>query len=236
MQLGVREAAGLLNVSEKTIYRWINQKILPAYKIHEQYRFNRSELLEWATAQKISVSADIFAEPESSRTPTPGLAEALTAGGIHYRVGGADRQAVLKSAIAVMPLPEEVDRTFLLTVLEAREKLGSTAVGNGIAMPHVRNPIVMHIPRPMITLCFLEQAVDFAALDGQPVHTLFLLVSPMVSSHLALLSRLAFALHQDAFKSAVARQGSRDEILGIAAGIEAQVRQNQVPVLTGGAA
>lgn len=236
MQLGVREAAGLLNVSEKTIYRWISQKILPAYKIHEQYRFNRSELLEWATAQKISVSADIFSEPESGRTPIPSLADALTSGGIHYRVGGADRQAVLKSAIAVMPLPEEVDRAFLLSVLEAREKLASTAVGSGIAMPHVRNPIVMHIPRPMITLCFLERAVDFASLDGQPVHTLFLLVSPMVSAHLGLLSRLAFALHQDSFKSAIARQGSREDILAIAAAIDAQVRQNQPPPPSGGAA
>ena len=62
-------------------------------------------------------------------------------------------------AVELMPLPEKVDRQFLLQVLVARESLGSTAVGKGIALPHVRNPVVMHIDRPMITLCFLENAV-----------------------------------------------------------------------------
>jgi len=52
MQLTVRDAAKLLAVSEKTIYRWINQGSLPAYRVNEQYRFNRAELLEWATARK----------------------------------------------------------------------------------------------------------------------------------------------------------------------------------------
>jgi PTS system nitrogen regulatory IIA component len=48
----------------------------------------------------------------------------------------------------------------LFQVLLARESLGSTALGNGVAVPHVRNPIVLHIQRPMVTLCFLEQAIE----------------------------------------------------------------------------
>jgi nitrogen PTS system EIIA component len=63
MQLTVRDAAKLLSVSEKTVYRWINQGDLPAYRVNEQYRFNRAELLEWATARKINVSVEIFEEP-----------------------------------------------------------------------------------------------------------------------------------------------------------------------------
>jgi PTS system nitrogen regulatory IIA component len=65
----------------------------------------------------------------------------------------------------------------------------------------------------MVTLCFLERAVDFGALDGQPVTTLFTLISPTVRAHLHLLSRLGFALRDAAFKSAVTRQASREEIL-----------------------
>ena len=48
--IDVRDSARLLNVSEKTIYRWVKQGKLPAYRINEQYRFNRAELLEWATS------------------------------------------------------------------------------------------------------------------------------------------------------------------------------------------
>jgi PTS system nitrogen regulatory IIA component len=214
MQLGVREAARLLGVSEKTIYRWIKEGRLPAYRINEQHRFNRAELLEWATSRRISVSPYIFEEPEdSARMPLPTVGDALDAGGIHYRVGGTDKASVLRAVVDLMRLPDEVNRQFLHQVLLARESLGSTGVGDGIAIPHVRNPIVMHIPKPTVTLCFLEHEIDFAAIDGKPVHTLFTIVSPGVRAHLHVLSRLAFTLRDGEFRSLLSRQASREEIL-----------------------
>jgi nitrogen PTS system EIIA component len=219
VQLTVRDASRLLSVSEKTIYRWIAQGVLPAYRVHEQYRFNRAELLEWATSRKINVSEEIFKEPESG-TAVPGLADALAAGGIHYRVGGADKESALRAVVETMRLPDEVDREFLLRVLLAREALASTGIGDGIAIPHARSPIVLHVSRPAVTLCFLEKSVDFGALDDKPVSCLFTLVSPTVRAHLQLLSRVAFALRDPAFKEVIARQGARDEILGAARSIE----------------
>ena len=213
MQLTVRDVSKLLAVSEKTIYRWVKQGVLPAYRVNEQYRFNRAELLEWATSRRMSVSAAVFEEPESNATPIPGLAEALRAGGIFYRLGGEDKEAVLRAVVEHLRVPEEVDREFLLRVLLAREALQSTGIGDGIAIPHVRNPIVLHVSRPMVTLCFLDKPVEFGALDGKSVHVLFTMVSPTVRAHLRLLSRLAFALHDTGFKKAVLRQASRDEIL-----------------------
>jgi PTS system nitrogen regulatory IIA component len=214
MQLGVRDAAHLLGVSEKTIYRWIKEGRLPAYRINEQHRFNRAELLEWATSRRINVSPEIFAEPEeTSRIPLPTVGDALEAGGIHYRVGGTDKASVLTAVVELMRLPDEVNRRFLYQVILARETLGSTGLGDGIAIPHVRNPIVMHIPKPTITLCFLEHEIDFNAIDGKPVHTLFTIVSPAVRAHLHLLSRLAFSLRDEEFRALLARQASREEIL-----------------------
>jgi len=213
MKLTVRDAAQILNVSEKSIYRWIKQGAIPAYQINDQYRFNRAELLEWATSRKINVSPEIFAEPEGGETPPPSLSEALRAGGVYYRIGGTDKASVLHAVVDTMKLPEEVDREFLYQVLLAREALGSTGIGEGIAIPHVRNPIVLHLSRPMVMLCFLEHPVDFGALDGQPATTLFTLISPTVRAHLHLLSRLGFALRDPGFKKAVLEQASRDKIL-----------------------
>ncbi|MHB1037438.1 MAG: PTS sugar transporter subunit IIA [Pirellulales bacterium] len=223
MQLNVRQAAKLLDVSEKTIYRWVQQGKLPAYRVNEQYRFNRAELLEWATSERINVSVEIFSEPEKASAPVIGLAEALRAGGIHYRIGGKDKISALRSVVEVMLLPEEVDRPFLLQVLLARESLSSTGLGDGIAVPHVRNPIVMHIPRPMLTLCFLERPIDFGAMDGKPVHTLFTIVSPTVRAHLHLLSKIAFAVRQPAFWRAIVKQGSREEILKQAEAVDRSI-------------
>ena len=212
MQLTVKDVAGLLNISEKTVYRWIDERKLPGYRLSGQNRFNRAELLEWATANRINVSPRIFEEPENGSAPLPELSDALEVGGIFYRLAGKDKPAVLRSVVEILRLPDKVDREFLLQVLLAREALESTAIGDGIAIPHVRNPIVLHVPQPVVTLCFLEAPVAFGALDNQPVHTLFTLISPTVKAHLHLLSRLAFALRKPDFKALIVRQASRDEI------------------------
>lgn len=216
MKLLVKDAARLLDVSEKTIYRWIKQGSIPAYKLNEQYRFNRAELLEWATSRRIPISPEIFREEESEASSLPDFTEALRAGGIHYRIGGADKATVLHHVVETLRLPPEVDREFLFEVLLAREALGSTAIGDGIAIPHVRNPVILHLERPMIMLCFLEHPVDFGALDEKPVDTLFTLISPTVRAHLHLLSRLSFALRDPDFKAAVLGQPTREEILAAA--------------------
>ena len=216
MQLTVRDVAELLNISEKTVYRWVDDGKLPGYRLSGQYRFYRAELLEWATANKIHVNAKIFEEAEASTVPLPELHESLQAGGVFYRLTGGDKAAVLRNVVETLRLPDGVDREHLLRVLIAREALESTGMGDGIAIPHVRNPIVLHVQRPLVTLCFLEQPVEFGALDGQPVHTLFTLISPTVKAHLYLLSRLTFALRDTEFKAIILRQGSRDEILAAA--------------------
>ncbi|HTP59702.1 MAG TPA: helix-turn-helix domain-containing protein, partial [Spirochaetia bacterium] len=76
MQIDVKEAARLLGVSEKTVYRWVKQGDLPAYRVNDLYRFNRAELLEWATAKRVGVSPEIFSDG-SADEPLPGLEEAI---------------------------------------------------------------------------------------------------------------------------------------------------------------
>ncbi len=225
MQLTIRDVAKLLNVSEKTIYRWITQRQLPSYKVGEQYRFNRVELLEWATAHKVNVSADIFDEPQCNGISLPSLCEAIGRGGIHYRVTGATRKEVLHNVVDTLHLPEGVDREFLFRVLLAREEMASTGIGDGIAIPHVRNPIVLHVHEPIIGLCFLEKPVDFGAMDGQPVSALFTMISPTVRSHLHLLSLLTFTLRNPDFRTAVKAQATRDVLIETLRSAEQNVRQ-----------
>jgi PTS system nitrogen regulatory IIA component len=111
-----------------------------------------------------------------------------------------------------MPLPQ-ADRLSLLDVFLSREDLGTTPLGEGFAIPHVRSPIILGVDRPHVTLSYLDRPVDFRAFDGRPVHTLFTLISPTVRVHLALLSVLASALQDPGFKDCVLRCGTREEIL-----------------------
>lgn len=222
MQLSVKDTAAMLNVSEKTVYRWIQQSAIPFYKINEQYRFNRTEILEWATARRMKISPDIFRE-DSAGLVLPDLASAVKSGGINYRLSGDDQAAVLRSVVEVLKLPDEVDRDFLYQVLLARESLGSTGVGDGIAIPHVRNPVVLHVEVPTVTLCFLEKPIDFKALDSKPVNILFAIISPSVRAHLHLLSRIGFVLHNPDFKASLLRQDPREKILDALSRAEAEI-------------
>lgn len=211
MQLSVRDAAQLLGVSEKTVYRWTRNGEIPHTRVNDQYRFHRVELLEWATARRIAVAPEIYQEPGDSASPS--LSEALAAGGVFYRLAGDDVGSVLREVVRHLRLPDDVDRDYLYEVMLAREQLGSTALGDGIAIPHPRNPIVLHVPRPTATLCFLEHPVDFRALDGRPVDTLFTLVSPTARGHLHLLSRLAFCLRDTSLRALLAEQAAKDALL-----------------------
>ena len=203
----------LLGASEKTITRWIEEDGLPAFRLNNQYHFNRVEVLEWASTHEVNVSPQVLHQLDAQEMPLPSLAEALEAGGLFYRVPGADKNAVLQAVVESLPVPDSVDREHLLQVLLEREAMGSTSVGDGIAIPHVRNPIVLHVDEPMVTLSFLEHPIEFGALDGKPVDTLFTLISPTIRVHLHVLSVIAFALHDKDFKAAIQRQAKPDVLL-----------------------
>lgn len=221
MQLTVRDLTVFFNVSESTVARWIRLRGLPAQYVNGQYRFHRAELLEWATANKVNFSLKMFDDSVTLEEPPPSLAEALEIGGIFYNVQDTSKELALRALVQVLPLPEGVDREVILRLFLAREASATTAIGNGIALPHVRNPIVLNVDRPMVTLCFLEKPVDFGALDGLPVQVLFSMICPTTRSHLQILSRLSYALQDASFKEVVMRQGKREEILREARRIEA---------------
>lgn len=224
MNLSVKDAALLLSVSEKTIYRWLKKNILPNIRVQGCYRFNRAELLDWATSRRMEVSANAFGEPESEAKPLPTLCEALEGGGVFYRIEGKTRDEVLANAVNHLRLPEEVNRQYLRQVLLAREQLASTAIGDGVAIPHPRSPGLLSIVRPTVTLCFLEQAIDYHALDNHPVDILLIIISPNLRSHLHLLSRLGFALQNSAFRAVLQAQDSRERIFAALASAEEKVK------------
>ena len=221
MKLTVRSVAQLLGITEKALYRMVEDGEIPAHLVHDQYRFHRTELLEWAMARGITLSPELLQQEVSRASEElPGLAQALCDGGVFYAVKGSDKGEALRSMVNAISLPEEVDRDLLLRMLLARESMASTGIGDGIAIPHVRNPVVVKLPCPRVALCFLENPVDFQAVDGKPVFALFSLVSPNVRIHLHLLSRLAFALQDSGVKETIQSRAPADRIIAQFARLE----------------
>lgn len=217
MQLTVRDAARLLNLAERALMEHVEKGGLPSHSVAGRRFLNRDELVEWATARGLPVALPAVAGDESM----PTLGAALEAGGIVHGLPGRDKDSVLRHLVESMPLPADVDPDFLHSVLLAREALGSTAVGDGVAIPHPRSPILLRVPTALVTLCFLETPIDFGALDGKPVQVLFSTISPTTRAHLHLLSLLAFALRDPTFKESLIRRAGAPEILAAVRRIEA---------------
>jgi len=221
MELTLRDVSKFLNVTESTVTRWIKQRGLPSQHVGGHHRFHRVDLLEWATANGVKVSVEVFDNLAAEDEPSPSLVKAMEDGGIFHGLKDTSKEAALRALVQVLPVPDDVDRELLLRLFLAREASATTAIGDGIALPHVRNPIVLHVARPMVTLAFLERPVEFGALDGKPVQVLFSLICPTMRTHLQTLSRLSYALHDKKFKAVVTRLGQSEAIMEEARRVEA---------------
>ncbi|OGW68532.1 MAG: hypothetical protein A2036_00790 [Omnitrophica bacterium GWA2_50_21] len=229
MQISVRDIVKIFQVEEKTIYFWIAKKQMPCVKMNEQYRFNYIELLEWALENRIVLTPDILALGERESNKSGVLANALRTGGVYYDVPGKSREDVLNHVTQLLPLPAEVDKKSLLEMFLAREAMESTAVGNGIALPHLRSPVVLDIEEPLMALCFLKQDVDFKAFDRKPVSILFVFMSPATKMHLMLLSRLSFCLQDPVFQKYLWAKSSKEQLLAEVMVIESRLAQQRKP-------
>jgi PTS system nitrogen regulatory IIA component len=213
MQLTVRQAASYFGVDEGTVRQWIADRGLPVHRVNERLLLNAIEVWEWAVEQGIPVSRTLLEEARRTPDKVPVLAQLLETGGIHRDVEGNAKDAVLAGIVRRLPLPADVDRDHLLAVLEAREAMGSTGIGDGIAIPHVRNPILLHVNRPLVALFLLREPVDFDSIDRKPVHAIFLVISSSVPVHLRILAELGFALRDPALRELLRTRASDDLLM-----------------------
>ena len=214
MQLTLRQAAEYLGVSDATVRRWVGERALPVHEANERLYLNAVELWEWAVENGVPVSRSLLDHARRAPDEVPPMSQLLRAGGIFYDIEARTKAELLREFVARLPLPAEQDRSTLLSVLEAREAMGSTGIGDGIAIPHVRNPIVLHLDDAFVTLGLLRHPVDFDALDGKPVHALFMVVSPTVPVHLRILAQLGFLLRDDTLRDLMRRRAPAEEITG----------------------
>ncbi len=136
----------------------------------------------------------------------------LTPGRTACRVTGVSKKRLLETIAGIIAEDQlSLSQSEVFSQLVAREKLGSTALGKGIAIPHCRMANCSH---PLGTLVSLSEPVDFDAPDGQPVDLLFILLVPEETQqqHLDILAGIARLFSQEEFCSAL-RTAETDEAL-----------------------
>jgi len=192
MELNVKEAAGLLSVSEKTIYRMVKSRTIPCSKIGGLWRFSESELMSWVKDSGITPLSSALATPSlEEESETISISNLLQKGGIYYRIAGDTKDEVIKNSLFSIKREESEGHVEqLFTAIMSRENLCSTAIGHGIALPHPRPFGRFLSRRSSISICFLESPVAFDSVDGGDVYALFFIFPNSEERYLKMLSRL----------------------------------------------
>ncbi len=216
MELALKDVAGIFGVSENQIIDWINTANLPSELVSDQYRFHRPDLLEWAALQNREFSPSIYAKVNGDLTPAgTHFAEALERGGVLVNVSGGDLRTVLGIALDGLPLPESMGPETLIELFLAREQIGCTAIGEGMAIPHPRQPVLLTVPDPLVRLVYLSEPLEMPAPDGKPVDTLFLMICPTSHDHLQLLARMGALLQVGSVREAFQKKLAGEDLFNI---------------------
>ncbi len=143
------------------------------------------------------------------------LCEMLQENCMTLGLGSNAREGVLKEIVNTVDLDGMVaDRGALVDALCERERLGSTGIGYGIAIPHARTDAVRNI---VMLFGRSAQGVEFGAMDGKPVHLFFMIASPPAASgeYLKVLARLASLLKEEDFRKKLMGAENCKDILSI---------------------
>ena len=221
MKRPLQTVADALGLPLTTVKRWIRQGRIPIQRNGSEAVFSPSTVKRWAASHHLSFSlnADDRAAVHADEH-MDSLVAAMARGNVCYGIGGSDAATVLQAVVGcVEGLAAEMREELYAKLLE-REHLASTGIGNGIAIPHPREPLARPPEAPLITTCFTQRPIPFGAIDDQPVAVLFLLISPTVKHHLHLLSRLSYCIRDGAFVDWLQSQPSEHALHARVAEIE----------------
>lgn len=199
MKLSLKTVADALDLPVSMVERWIRQGRIPIQRSGADAVFSRTALEKWAVTHNLSLSIGIQEAKDHAPETLDTLVPAMHRGAVCHRVAGKDANSALKSSVQCIDFLTEENRGELFEKLLEREQLASTGIGNGIAIPHPRDPLSNPPESPVIATCFLETPIPFGAIDDQPVFVFFLLISPTVKHHLHLLSRLSYCIRDKTF-------------------------------------
>jgi mannitol/fructose-specific phosphotransferase system IIA component (Ntr-type) len=153
------------------------------------------------------------------------LSDLLSPARIKLDLESTDRESVLHELVNHIPelAQQPESRHTLLRALQEREQLHSTAIGDGIALPHSRNALVGLVDRSLVVFGRHAEGIPYGAPDALPARLFFLVVAPTVTQHLAILARLIRLLRDPKLRQSLQTADSAEKIIGFVSEAEGRI-------------
>lgn len=189
------EVAEYLKVSEKSVSRLIHRGEIPAIKVGGQWRFLKGAVEDWLSSSMVvqvkSVKGELIEAVESQPEAIP-ISRFLHPGRILPGLQPMPKEQLLSLLCHVLQKDGAIRSSdVLLGKLLEREKMISTALPGGLALPHPREPDLPCILCPSLALGICPKGMDFGAPDHKPTHLIILICAASVVAHVRILGRLA---------------------------------------------
>ena len=196
--LTIEEVAKYLRVSERTVYDWAQKGEIPAGKIGTVWRFKKSEIEKWVNERLSSNTKKEETSPEVI------VKNILSPERIVFINHTTKRDALVELANNLSTAPQVKYQDELVTEILKREELMSTAIGRGIAIPHVRLNSVTDLVMS-VGIC-KKNIIDYQSIDEIPVRIL-IMIAAAFNQHKYYLQTLSF------FSSKLKEKELRDKLL-----------------------
>lgn len=196
--LTIDEVAQYLRVSERTVYEWAQKGEIPAGKIGTVWRFKKSEIENWVNGRLSHSSA------QSDGKIFGSIKNVLSVDKIAFLKHSTKHDALVELAELLSSAPQIKRKDELVSEIIKREQLMSTAIGRGIAIPHVRLSSITDLVMA-VGVC-TTPITDFEAVDDIPVSLIFM-IAAAYSQHSYYLRTLSY------FNSKLKNKELRDALI-----------------------
>lgn len=200
----IKEVSKYLKMNERTVYKLIQGGQIPATKLGKQWRLNKEQLNEWLGFQVAELpTEDLVHLERDHKESVIKITPLLKEENIVFNFYAQSKTQVIQKLVDVIIKNNKLTPTEgekLTQAIMERERLCSTAVGEGVAIPHPRDVVITDIKRPLLSAGVCRNGMDFESIDGKPTHLVFLLSAPRSDIHLKLMARLSRLLRDKVFR------------------------------------
>jgi nitrogen PTS system EIIA component len=203
-ELTIREVAKLYKMKESNVKKLIEEHKIPARKVGSQWKIAKEYLNSWLAKNIKSMSIEKLEDIEvDDKNKSIKITPLLNEKNIMFNPNAYTKTQILTVLIDRLAQIKKLNtekKDSLLRAVILRERLCSTAISDGIAIPHPRTAMTEIVDEPMIIMALSHNGIDFEADDGNKTKLFFLLCAPRDDIHLKIMARLSRLLRNPMFR------------------------------------